>query len=95
MIWTYAMLVLGSGAITAALWRRRASSASIAALATAMAAISLLAGFSIGWAIAPVAILLLTVAVVRHLASEPSAAKGTGKRASGVEVETARPPGGG
>ena len=67
MIWLYLALVLTCAVTVYLLWTRRSRFVVVALAALALAAIALAGGLSIGFLIAPVALLLQTVAVALHL----------------------------
>jgi hypothetical protein len=72
MMWSYLAIFLVGLALTVRLaaWRSRHSIT--AGIGTALAGLAILSGFSIGWVIAPVALLVLALAVHPHLARNPS-----------------------
>jgi hypothetical protein len=67
MIWSYLAIFLVGVALTARLaaWRSRQSIT--AGIGTALAGLAILSGFSIGWAIAPVSVVVLALAAAPHL----------------------------
>lgn len=67
MIWLYGMLVLTSAATVYLLSTRRSRFLFVAVLALALAIVALAGGFSIGYLIAPAALLLQTVALAAHI----------------------------
>lgn len=67
MIWLYLTLVLTCAVTVYLLWTRRSRFVVVALVALALAAIAFAGGLSIGFLIAPAALLLQTVAVTLHL----------------------------
>lgn len=67
MIWTYITIVIVSIALTVRLASWRSPHALTAGIGTVFAVFALLAGFSIGFLIAPVALLTISAAVIPHL----------------------------
>ena len=67
MIWSYLAIFLVGLALTARLaaWHSRHSIT--AGIGTALAGLAILSGFSIGWAVAPVALVVLALAAAPHL----------------------------
>jgi hypothetical protein len=70
MIWLYLTLVLTCAVTVYLLWKRRSRFVFLAATALALAVVAFLTGLGIGWLLAPVALLLQTIAVAAHLITE-------------------------
>lgn len=68
MVWLYDTLVFTCAANVVLLWRRRSRYRSLAVVALVLAVLALLGGLSIGWLIAPVALVISTVAVGMQVA---------------------------
>jgi hypothetical protein len=67
VIWLYMTLVVSCTAIVGLLRARRSRFVSVAVVALVLAVIAFLGGLSIGYLVAPVALLLSTLAVGLHL----------------------------
>lgn len=67
MIWLYIALVLTCGANVALLWKSRSRYRPLAVVALLLAILALMGGFSIGFLIAPVALLLSSTAIGMQL----------------------------
>jgi hypothetical protein len=72
MLLLFLTLVLGCAAITVALWTRRSPYVWLGAAATATSVLAVISGFTIGYLIAPIAMLLLTIAVMANILREQS-----------------------
>ena len=67
MIWSYLMLIATSAWSTYLLWARRSRFVGVAVAALVLAILAYLTGLSIGFLIAPAALLLQTTALALHL----------------------------
>jgi heme/copper-type cytochrome/quinol oxidase subunit 3 len=74
MIWLYVTILFVGIALTIRLATWRSRHAITASIGTLIAAFAILTGFSIGFIIAPVAVIVIAAAAAPHLRSLPDAA---------------------
>ena len=74
MIWLYLTILIIGIALTIRLTVWRSRHGITAALGTSLAVLAVLSGFSIGYIVAPVALLIIAAAAAPHLRSLPDAA---------------------